>query len=140
MNQLRDISLLVARIVIGLVFVVRAYWLVDNLLFSDSRLFGIDDSIPPIVLWLTAVLSVVGGLCFAAGVLLPVAGLILALVTLTSMLPASLATGYYPAGVPATYVLVIAVTCVAIGLNGGALTVHSALARLRSGRAMVSRR
>lgn len=131
MPQLRDFSLLAARIAIGLVFLVRGFSTVDDLVSAGQGESGL--ALPPAVLWITALVGIASGLCFALGVVLPVAGASLAVVSLVSLLPASLGSDYYSTAVPATYVVVIALSCMAIGLNGGTFTAQRALAGLRSG-------
>lgn len=125
-HRLRDLTILLARLAVGVTFLLHAYQkLVINGMDGVSAGFekmGIP--LPAAAAWFTALVELCGGLALVLGVLLPVAGVLLAAVMVGAAVTA------HPGAFFATdggfeYVLVLAVTSLALGFSGSNYTVSA---------------
>ncbi|MGC5010389.1 DoxX family protein [Streptosporangium sp. DT93] len=133
-DRIHPYTLLVARVVLGVVFVVHGWQKFTTMGLAQTTAFFDSTGIPlagvaaPVV----AVLEVVGGIALILGAALPVFGTLLALTMLGAILFVHGANGFGAAKGGYEYVLVLAVTTLAVGFSGGgALAVDSIWQRRR---------
>lgn len=127
----RDLIVLVARVVVGAVFVAHGLqkflgWGISGTASSFEQM-GIP--LPGVSAWVAALVETIGGLALVMGAALPVAGLLLALTMVGALVFNHLPNGFFASGGGVEYVLVLAVTALALGFSGGAYTVDNALNR-----------
>lgn len=131
MKHLPDASLLAARLVIGITFLSYGTSLLGDTWLATRSFAGMGVPFPGLVMWSAAAVSIVGGLCFMAGIALPVVGVALAVLSLGALVPVDGPEAVYAVvRTPLQYVLITAFACLALGLNGGRFTA----ARTLSGR------
>ncbi|MDA3630145.1 DoxX family protein [Saccharopolyspora sp. WRP15-2] len=117
-HRLRDVMALVARLVVGATFLAHGYqkfvlYGMDNVVASFGKM-----GLPAVAAWFTAIVEVVGGLGLILGVLLPVAGVLLAAIMIGALFTAHLSGGFFNSDGGFEYVLVLAATCLALGFSG----------------------
>ncbi|GGI77218.1 hypothetical protein GCM10011581_12860 [Saccharopolyspora subtropica] len=116
-HSLRDVMVLIARLVVGGTFLAHAY--------QKFVLYGIDKVIasfagmglPAPAAWFTAFVELLGGLALVLGVLLPVAGVLLAAVMVGALFTAHLGGGFFASDGGFEYVLVLAAASLALGFS-----------------------
>ncbi|MBK0870689.1 MULTISPECIES: DoxX family protein [unclassified Saccharopolyspora] len=129
MHRYRDLTTLLARLVVGVTFVLHAYQkLAINGMSGVSAGFeqmGIP--LPAAAAWFTALVELLGGLALILGVLLPVAGVLLAAVMLGALVTAH-SGAYFATDGGFEYVLVLAAVSLALGFSGPKYTLQAAFA------------
>ncbi|MCP2170003.1 DoxX family protein [Goodfellowiella coeruleoviolacea] len=135
MRLLRDLTALVARLAIGVVFIAHGWQK-----FTEWGLAGTAASfekmgIPAATLsaWFAATVELVGGVLLIAGLALPVVGVLLAVDMAGALLFVHLPNGLLGDG-GFEYVLVLAVAALAVGFNGGAYALDRVVFRNRGAR------
>ncbi|WP_210435462.1 DoxX family protein [Saccharopolyspora sp. ASAGF58] len=121
-HSLRDVTALVARLVVGATFLAHAYqkfvlYGIDNVVASFGKM-----GLPPVAAWFTALVELLGGLGLILGVLMPVAGVLLAAVMVGAIFAAHLSGGFFSADGGFEYVLVLAAASLALGFSGPRFT------------------
>ncbi|SDP95981.1 putative oxidoreductase [Actinopolyspora xinjiangensis] len=116
-TAVRDLALLLGRVVIGIVFVVHGLQK-----FTQWGISGTTDSFaqmeipaPALSAWFAALVETLGGIALIVGVALPLAGALLAVVMLGALFFVHLSQGFSEY----EYVLVLAAAALALGFNGG---------------------
>lgn len=129
MQQLREITLLVARVVVGVTFLAHAYQkLVINGIGATTEGFAeMGVPLPGAAAWFAVLVESLGGLALVLGALLPVAGVLLAAVMLGAWVSAHSGAGFYVADGGFEYVLVLAAVSLALGFSGPRWAVDTAL-------------
>ncbi|MFR9731051.1 DoxX family protein [Saccharopolyspora sp. MS10] len=124
-HHLRDAALLLARLVIGVTFVLHAYqkFVLNGIGNVGSGFEQMGIPLPGIAAWFTALVELLGGLALILGVLLPVAGVLLAAIMLGALVTAHLSSGFFATDGGFEYVLVLAAASLALGFSGSAYTV-----------------
>ncbi|CAM05653.1 putative oxidoreductase [Saccharopolyspora erythraea NRRL 2338] len=128
-QRARDLTVLLARLVVGATFLAHAY--------QKFVINGIDDvatgfgkmglPAPAVAAWFTALVEVCGGLALILGVLLPVAGVLLAAVMIGALATAHLSSGFFATDGGFEYVLVLAAVSLALGFSGPRYTLTGLL-------------
>ncbi len=131
-SWLRDLALLLARATVGLVFIAHGVqklvqWGISGTASSFAEM-GVP--MPTAGAWAAALVETLGGLALLTGAALPLAGVLLACTMVGAWLVAHTGQGLFVTDGGFEYVLVLAVTALALGFNGGAY----ALDRLASAR------
>ncbi len=128
MHRVRDLTTLLARLVVGVTFVLHAYQkLAINGMSGVSAGFGqMGIPLPGAAAWFAAMVELFGGLALILGVLLPVAGVLLAAVMLGALATAHSGAFFAAAG-GFEYVLVLAVVSLALGFSGPKYTLQAAV-------------
>lgn len=129
-NWTRDLVLLLARIVLGVVFIAHGLqkfvqWGIDG---TTASFAGMGIPLPGLAAWTAALIETLGGLALLAGLALPVAGVLLALNMVGALLFAHIGQGLFASGGGYEYVLVLAVASLALGFSGGAFALDRTLA------------
>ncbi|NRQ37841.1 DoxX family protein [Nonomuraea sp. NN258] len=134
-DQARPYVLLLARVAVGVIFLVHGYQKFATMGLAGTTKFFESVGIPlagvaaPVV----AVLEVVGGLALIAGAALPIVGLLLAVDMVGAIVFVHAANGFGVADGGFEFVLALAVASLAIGFTGGgALAVDGLLSRRRT--------
>ncbi|MCI2422199.1 DoxX family protein [Saccharopolyspora sp. K220] len=133
-HSLRDVMVLVARLVVGATFLAHAYQKfvlngIDNVVASFGEL-----GLPAVAAWFTALVELLGGAALILGVLLPIAGILLAAIMVGALFLVHLSAGFFAADGGFEYVLVLAAASLALGFSSPRYTI-SALFRSHSTRA-----
>ncbi|GAA4620115.1 DoxX family protein [Saccharopolyspora hordei] len=117
-QRLRDVTVLVARLVVGATFLAHGYqkFVLSGMDATVASFEGM--GLPAIAAWFTATVEVVGGLGLVLGVLLPVVGVLLAAVMVGALVTAHLSNGFFSSDGGFEYVLVLAAASLALGFSG----------------------
>lgn len=133
--QARPVALLIARVAIGVIFLVHGYQKFATMGISGTTKFFESVGIPLAGLAAPAValLEVVGGLALIVGAALPIAGTLLALNMVGAIVFVHLANGFAADKGGYEFVLALAAGALAVGFTGGgALSVDGALQRRKT--------
>ncbi|MBA8825880.1 putative oxidoreductase [Saccharopolyspora lacisalsi] len=117
----RDLALLLARIAVGIVFIAHGLqkflqWGIGG---TAGSFEGMGIPLPGASAWAAALIETLGGVALLVGLALPVAGVLLALNMLGALFLVHFGQGFFASGNGIEYVLVLAVTALALGFNGG---------------------
>ncbi|GAA3023334.1 DoxX family protein [Streptosporangium longisporum] len=128
-DRIRPYTLLVARVVLGVVFVVHGWQKFATMGLAQTTAFFDSIGIPlaGVAAPAVAVLEVVGGIALILGAALPVFGTLLALNMLGAILFVHGANGFGADKGGYEYVLVLAATTLAVGFSGGGALAVDAL-------------
>lgn len=134
--QVRDLALLLARLVAGIVFIAHGMqkfvqWGISG---TADSFAGMGIPAPGLAAWVAALVETLGGVALLLGLALPLAGVLLALNMLGALVLVHLGQGFFSSGGGYEYVLVLAVVALALGFNGGRFALDRALSSSRSGR------
>ncbi|MBE9376378.1 DoxX family protein [Saccharopolyspora sp. HNM0983] len=129
MPQLRELTLLLARVVIGATFLAHAYQkLVTNGMGATATGFAeMGIPLPTAAAWFAMLVEGLGGIALVLGALLPVAGVLLAAVMLGAWAIAHTGAGFYVTDGGFEYVLVLAVVSLALGFSSPRYALDTAL-------------
>ncbi|MEU6710727.1 DoxX family protein [Nonomuraea sp. NPDC046802] len=133
-DQARPIVLLLARIAIGVVFLVHGYQKFATMGIAGTTKFFESVGIPlaGVAAPAVAVLEVVGGLALIVGAALPLAGMLLALDMIGAIVFVHGGSGFSAGEGGYEFVLALAAASLAVGFTGGgAYALDSVLARRR---------
>lgn len=130
-QKIGDAVLLLARIVLGVVFIAHGLqkfleWGISGTAQSFGQM-GVP--LPGASAWLAALIETLGGVALLVGLALPVAGVLLALTMLGALFLAHLGQGFFSSGGGFEYVLVLAAAALALGFNGGAYSLDRVFGR-----------
>ncbi|GAA1346823.1 DoxX family protein [Catellatospora bangladeshensis] len=130
--MVRDVAALIGRIGVGVVFLAHGWQKVTEWgLDGTARAFeGMGVPLPTASAWFAAIVELVGGALLIAGAALPVVGVLLALDMLGALIIVHLPNGLLGQG-GYELVLVLGVAAIALGFNGGSLTVDRLIRRRR---------
>ncbi|MER7080626.1 putative oxidoreductase [Saccharopolyspora kobensis] len=121
-HQIRDVTALVARLVVGVTFIAHGYQKLGiNGMDKVVASFG-EMGLPPVAAWFTALVEVIGGIALILGVLLPVAGVLLAAIMVGAIFTAHLGAGFFSSDGGFEYPLVLAGVSLALGFSGSRFT------------------
>ncbi|PRW63327.1 DoxX family protein [Actinopolyspora mortivallis] len=132
--QVRDLVLLLARVVVGIVFLAHGLqkflqWGIGGTAESFDQM-GVPA--PGLSAWFAALVETLGGAALLLGLALPVAGVLLALNMLGALFIVHLEQGFFNSGGGYEYVLVLAAVALALGFNGGTYSLDRLLSPTRS--------
>ncbi|MFI7634794.1 DoxX family protein [Nonomuraea sp. NPDC049400] len=139
-DQARPVALLLARIAIGVIFLVHGYQKFATMGIAGTAKFFESAGIPlaSVAAPAVAVLEVVGGLALILGAALPIVGTLLAIDMVGAIVFVHGASGFSAGEGGYEFVLALAAASLAIGFTGGgALALDGVLSR-RRGAASVS--
>jgi putative oxidoreductase len=134
-DQARPIVLLLARIAIGVIFLVHGYQKFATMGIAGTTKFFESVGIPlaGVAAPAVAVLEVAGGLALIAGAALPIVGTLLAIDMIGAIVFVHAANGFGAAEGGYEFVLALAAASLAIGFSGGgALALDRVLGRRRT--------
>lgn len=124
-HQIRDVMALVARLVVGVTFVAHGYQKVGiNGMDKVVASFG-EMGLPPVAAWFTAIVELGGGIALILGVLLPVAGILLAVIMVGAIFTAHFGAGFFSSGGGFEYPMVLAGVSLALGFSGPGYTLSA---------------
>lgn len=125
-HRLRDVTILLARLVVGVTFVLHAYqkFVLNGISGVGAGFEQMGIPLPAAAAWFTALVELLGGLALILGVLMPVAGVLLAAVMLGALVTAHLGSGFFATDGGFEYVLVLAATSLALGFSGTKYTLQ----------------
>ncbi|MCX2733877.1 DoxX family protein [Saccharopolyspora sp. NFXS83] len=125
-HRLRDVTVLLARLVVGVTFVLHAYqkFVLNGMSGVGAGFEQMGIPLPTAAAWFTALVELLGGLALILGVLMPVAGVLLAAVMLGALVTAHLGSGFFSTDGGFEYVLVLAATSLALGFSGTKYTLQ----------------
>ncbi|MGN9839563.1 DoxX family protein [Nonomuraea sp. H19] len=135
LDQARPVALLLARIAIGVIFLVHGYQKFATMGIAGTTKFFESVGIPlaAVAAPAVAVLEVVGGLALIAGAALPIVGTLLALNMIGAIVFVHGANGFGAGEGGYEFVLALAAASLAIGFSGGgALAVDRLFGRRRN--------
>lgn len=126
--RLKDVTALVARIGLGVVFIAHGWqkfteWGMDATAASFVKM-GIP--MPELSAWFVATVELVGGVALILGLALPIAGSLLAVAMAGAVVLVHLPNGLINEG-GYEYQLVLTVASLALGFNGGAYALDRVL-------------
>ncbi|SEG84653.1 putative oxidoreductase [Nonomuraea solani] len=134
-DQARPVVLLLARIAIGVIFLVHGYQKFATMGIAGTTKFFESAGIPlaGVAAPAVAVLEVAGGLALILGVALPIVGTLLALNMVGAIVFVHAANGFAAGEGGYEFVLALAAASLAIGFTGGgALALDNVLGRRRA--------
>ncbi|MGV9317167.1 DoxX family protein [Streptomyces sp. NPDC003691] len=117
MENIRAAALLVARVVLGIVFIAHGKLKLEHADQGPESFERFDIPLPEVAFWFTALVEVVGGGAFIVGLALPVVGALFATVTLGALFYVHEANGFWAERGGYEYVLVLAAVSVALGFT-----------------------
>ncbi|AUS79380.1 DoxX family protein [Actinoalloteichus sp. AHMU CJ021] len=130
MSMIKDITLLVARLAIGLAFVAHGWDKFSNGIGNVATGFdAMGVPLPEVSAWVTAVGELVGGAALVLGVGLPVAGVVLAALMAGAAFFVHIGNGFFASEGGVELVLVLGTAALALGFNGGSYAVDRLLFR-----------
>ncbi|MFD5831877.1 DoxX family protein [Lentzea sp. NPDC060358] len=132
MDRLRDVVLLLARVVIGVVFVMHGYLKLSHAELGPAAFESLGLPLPAVTFWAVSLAEVVGGVAFAVGLGLPVVGAVFAALTAGALFLVHLSKGFWADGGGYEYVMVLAVVSPAIGLTARRWSLDELIAARRS--------
>ena len=126
-HRLRDLTILLARLVVGVTFVLHAYqkFVLNGISGVGAGFEQMGIPMPVVAAGFTATVELLGGLALILGVLMPVAGVLLAAVMLGALVTAHASAGFFATDGGFEYVLVLAATALALGFSGPKYTVQA---------------
>ncbi|GAA2810898.1 DoxX family protein [Crossiella cryophila] len=120
MQPLRDLTLLLGRVVVGVVFIYHGWQkLVTGGIDGVAAGFGkMGIPLPTVSAWFTALVELVGGAAFIVGIGLPLVGVLFAFVMAGAGFFVHFKNGF---GLPGgfEYILTLLAAGLALGFNGG---------------------
>lgn len=128
LQQARAVSLLLARVAVGVIFIVHGWQKFSDMGLDGTTQFFASAGVPlaSVAAPGQAVLEIVGGLALVVGALLPVFGSLLALSMVGAIVFVHAGNGFLAANNGYEFVLALAVASLAIAFSGGgALAVDS---------------
>ncbi|MGW2154313.1 DoxX family protein [Nonomuraea sp. NPDC001699] len=134
-DRARPIALLLARIAVGVIFLVHGYQKFADMGIAGTTKFFESAGIPlaGLAAPAVAVLEVVGGIALILGAALPVAGTLLALNMIGAVVFVHGANGFGAGDGGYEFVLALAAASLAVGFTGGgALSLDTVLDRRRT--------
>ncbi|MCC3775006.1 DoxX family protein [Streptomyces sp. UNOB3_S3] len=134
MDRVRDLTLLISRVVVGIAFIAHGRLKVRDVDLTVATFDKLDIPFPTLSAWFAIVVECAGGVAFIVGLALPLVGLLFAVVSLGALVSVHMDKGFYAGEGGYEYVLVLAVVSVGLGFNGGRLSLDRALAARRSAR------
>lgn len=134
MQRIKDLSVLIGRVGLGLIFMVHGYQKLAQWGISGTSATFTQMGVPAPMLsaWYAAVVELVGGAALVIGFALPVAGVLLALNMAGALVFVHLGNGFFNSANGYEYPLALIVALLAIGFNGGAFSLDHALSRSRT--------
>lgn len=135
LDQARPVALLLARVAVGVIFVVHGYQKFVTMGIGGTTAFFEKIGVPLAGLAAPAVaaLEVAGGVALILGAALPIAGTLLALNMIGAMIFVHAPNGFMADKGGIEFVLALAAGALAVGFTGGgALAVDSVLRRSRT--------
>lgn len=134
-TQARSVALLLARVALGVIFLVHGYQKFATMGIAGTTQFFESVGIPlaGVAAPLVAVLEVAGGLALILGTALPVVGTLLAVDMVGAIIFVHLANGFAVDKGGYEFVLALAAGALAVGFSGGgALALDGLLQRRRT--------
>ncbi|MEV0678271.1 DoxX family protein [Actinosynnema sp. NPDC050436] len=130
--MVRDVAALIGRIGVGVVFIAHGWqklteWGLDG---TAQAFQGMGVPLPTVSAWFSALVELGGGALLVAGAALPVVGVLLAIDMAGALLIVHLPNGLLGQG-GYELVLALGVAALALGFNGGSLTVDRLVRRSR---------
>ncbi len=121
MTKTRDVLLLIARIGIGVVFIAHGLQklAIDGMSATAAGFVEMGVPLPTLSAWVAALIELLGGVSLILGLLLPVFGVLLAADMVGAGLIAHIGSGFFATDGGFEYVLVLALTSLALGFCGG---------------------
>ncbi|MEU6152298.1 DoxX family protein [Actinosynnema sp. NPDC047251] len=128
--MVRDVAALIGRIGVGVVFIAHGWqkiteWGLDG---TAQAFEGMGVPLPTLSAWFAALVELGGGALLIAGAALPVVGILLAIDMAGALLIVHLPNGLLGQG-GYELVLALGVAALALGFNGGSLTVDRLIRR-----------
>lgn len=128
--MVRDVAALIGRIGVGVVFIAHGWqkiteWGLDG---TAQAFEGMGVPLPTLSAWFAALVELGGGALLIAGAALPVVGILLAVDMLGALLIVHLPNGLLGQG-GFELVLALGTAAIALGFNGGSLTVDRLIRR-----------
>ncbi|SFT70525.1 putative oxidoreductase [Actinopolyspora lacussalsi subsp. righensis] len=135
-TAVRDLALLLGRVVLGIVFIVHGLQKLTQWGISGTAesFAGMGIPAPGLSAWFAALVETLGGIALILGVALPLAGVLLAAVMLGALFFVHLSQGF--SGYE--YVLVLAAAALTLGFSGGNYSVDRLLRKPRESEATPS--
>ncbi|WP_367138826.1 DoxX family protein [Saccharothrix sp. HUAS TT1] len=122
--MLKDVAALIGRLAVGVVFIAHGWqkvteWGLDG---TATAFAGMGVPLPAVSAWFAAIVELAGGALLVLGVALPVVGVLLAADMLGALVLVHLPNGLLGQG-GYELVLVLGAAALALGFNGGSLSV-----------------
>ncbi|MGW7291966.1 DoxX family protein [Streptomyces xiamenensis] len=117
MDRVRAVSLLLARVLVGIVFIAHGKLKLENSEMGPAAFEAMDIPLPTLAFWFTSLAEVIGGVAFIVGLALPAVGALFGMVTLGALYFVHRSNGFWAEGGGYEYVLVLAFVSVALGVT-----------------------
>jgi putative oxidoreductase len=135
MDAIRNLTLLIGRIVVGVTFIEHGRIKLTNLDAAISGFEQLGVLLPTLAVWFAIVVEILGGVAFIAGVGLRVFGVLFAVVSLGALAYVHAEQGFIATEGGYELVMVLAGVSLALGFNGGDYTLPALVgSRPREGR------
>jgi putative oxidoreductase len=120
-SQAFPFSILIARIVVGVIFLAHAWFKIDTLGMAGTSDYFSNIGVPlsDLAAYVVTALEIAGGLAIILGALLPVFGILLALNMIGAFWYAHLPAGFWAHEGGYEFVISLAATTLMIGFSGG---------------------
>ncbi|HKR51032.1 MAG TPA: DoxX family protein [Pseudonocardiaceae bacterium] len=127
----REVALLVGRLTIGAIFIVHGW----TKLFSTgmdatvSMFTAVGVPLPELAAWFAAFAELLGGLALVLGVALPLAAILVSVVTLGALIFVHAKNGFFVQTGGFEFVLALTAATLALGFNGGSYALSQVIGR-----------
>ncbi|WP_394619043.1 DoxX family protein [Lentzea sp. JNUCC 0626] len=125
----RDVLTLIARIVVGVTFIAHGLLKIEDVSGAIAGFGKAGIPLPSLSYWFTILVELGGGAAMIIGAALPLIGVLFAVVTLGALVFVHGAQGFYVHEQGYEFVLVLAVTSLALSVAGDRFALDAALAR-----------
>ncbi len=115
MERVREVALLCARGLLGIVFIAHGKLKLENSELGPASFEALDIPLPEVSFWFTSLFEVIGGAAFIVGLALPLVGPAFAGLMLGALYFVHRSNGFWAEAGGYEYVLVLAFMAVAVG-------------------------
>ncbi len=128
-DRVKDALTLLARVVIGVTFIAHGLLKIENVSGAIAGFGAAGIPLPALSYWFTILVELAGGAAMIIGVALPLVGVSFAVVTLGALAFVHGPKGFYVHEQGYEFVLVLAVTSLALSVAGDRFALDALLAR-----------
>lgn len=127
----RDVALLVGRLTIGGIFIVHGWTklFISGMDATIGTFAAVGVPLPGLSAWFAALVELLGGLALVLGVALPLAAILVSIVTIGALVFVHAKNGFFVQTGGFEFVLALTGATVALGFNGGRYALGAVIGR-----------
>ncbi len=130
-QTVRELALLIGRLAIGVILIVHGWQklFIGGMDATVAAFTGLGIPLPVLAAWFTALVELVGGLAFVLGVALPLAAILISVVTIGAMVFVHAENGFFVQSGGLEYVLLLTAATLALGFNRGRYALNQVIGK-----------